>query len=197
MVNATPDPALAAPRMLALAYASAEVRDAFRWLLLFDQRLQEVVERTREPLITQMRLAWWRDMLAKPAGARATGEPLLAALADAEHGGVAIADAALLLVQATEAAVVQNPPGSSAQLRLAAIIRAYSAWSNLDEHDRKFSEKLALLSSEGSGGAMTSSSRRLRPISILVLASQLDCGASKAGPFGPGARLVWHALTGR
>lgn len=39
-----------------------------------------VVREAREPVLAQIRLAWWRERLAEPADKRPTGEPLLALL---------------------------------------------------------------------------------------------------------------------
>ncbi len=42
-----------------------------------DQRLGRIVAATTEPMLGQMRLAWWRDMLGKPAGERPSGDAVL------------------------------------------------------------------------------------------------------------------------
>ncbi|WP_336970373.1 hypothetical protein [Sphingobium aromaticiconvertens] len=68
------------------AYAG---RDAARHRLLwvFDARLAQIVRTTTEPMIGQMRLAWWEDVLSDESGAKGRGEPLLAALRDAKLAG--------------------------------------------------------------------------------------------------------------
>jgi len=55
------------PQRLALAYAPSRLRDRWRTLLAFDHQLAQTVAQAREPLLKQMRLAWWRDTLASPA----------------------------------------------------------------------------------------------------------------------------------
>jgi phytoene synthase len=68
-----------APR-LALAYAPAAARGEWLALLAFDARLAGIVLRSREPMLAQLRFAWWREQLASevpPLG----GEPLLELLA--------------------------------------------------------------------------------------------------------------------
>ena len=72
---------LALLQRLALAYAPAKTRPAFLALMLLDQRFAHIVSHTSEPLLAQMRLAWWRDELAKPSGQRLNSEPLLASIA--------------------------------------------------------------------------------------------------------------------
>ena len=74
--------ALPVERRLALAYAPARSRLLWLGLLALDARLGAVVQTAHEPLLAQIKLAWWRDELAKPAAARALGEPLLALLDD-------------------------------------------------------------------------------------------------------------------
>ncbi len=65
---------------LALAYAPARVRDETLAFMLLDQRLAGVVRASGEPMIAQMKLAWWRDRLREDPGAWPGGEPLLARL---------------------------------------------------------------------------------------------------------------------
>lgn len=79
-----PDAALLAPispdRRLALGYAPAPARPLFLCLYALDAKLGGIVRSAREPMLGQLKLAWWRDQLAKPADARPLGEPVLAAL---------------------------------------------------------------------------------------------------------------------
>ncbi|WP_407874296.1 hypothetical protein [Qipengyuania nanhaisediminis] len=45
-----------------------------------DQRIARIVAATSEPMLGQMRLAWWRDMLGKPGHERPTGDAVLDAI---------------------------------------------------------------------------------------------------------------------
>jgi len=65
---------------LALAYAPKRSRGAFLALLALDARLAEVVRSASEPMLAQIRLAWWRDILAREPQDRPQGEPLVVAL---------------------------------------------------------------------------------------------------------------------
>ena len=65
---------------LALSYAPARVRALTLGLLVLDGRLAGIVRGTREPLLGQVRLAWWRDRLCEKPAAWPEGEPLLALL---------------------------------------------------------------------------------------------------------------------
>ena len=75
---------------LALAYASSRSRPAILSLLALDARLAAILRGRREPIAAQMRLAWWRDMLARPKSEWPAGEPVLEALcAWNDPGGLA------------------------------------------------------------------------------------------------------------
>lgn len=65
---------------LALSYAPVGARALTLGLFALDCRLAEIVRGTREPLLGQIRLAWWRDRLCEKAEAWPEGEPVLAAL---------------------------------------------------------------------------------------------------------------------
>lgn len=66
------------PQRLVLRHAPAAARDALAVLFALDERLGDIVRTTREPLVGQMRLTWWRDALsALDEGAAAPAEPVL------------------------------------------------------------------------------------------------------------------------
>jgi phytoene synthase len=71
---------LAPPERLAVAYAPAAARPLWIALLALDQRLSRAVREASEPLIAQLKLAWWRDRLRTTAAQWPAGEPLLALL---------------------------------------------------------------------------------------------------------------------
>ena len=60
--------------LLALAYAPARVRAELETLFYIDGALARIVQTAREPALAQIKLAWWREQLARGA---ARGEPLL------------------------------------------------------------------------------------------------------------------------
>jgi phytoene synthase len=65
---------------LALAWSPPKVRAALTTVLQLDRRLARIVARTSEPMLGQMRLAWWREALAKPTADRPQGDKVLDAL---------------------------------------------------------------------------------------------------------------------
>jgi 15-cis-phytoene synthase len=79
-------------RRLAVAYAPPKARAAFIAVLALDQRLARIVGTGREPIISQMRLAWWRERLTSPSSGWPQGEPVLASLAQSGvEGGPLVA----------------------------------------------------------------------------------------------------------
>ncbi|MEM7700525.1 MAG: hypothetical protein AAF251_01170 [Pseudomonadota bacterium] len=81
---------------LALAYTGPILRDALRIFFEFDSRIARIVSGTNEPMLGQMRLAWWRDTLGLPVNERPEGDVVLDALgahwAGQESGLVALVD---------------------------------------------------------------------------------------------------------
>lgn len=65
--------------MLALAGLGKGLRPAYRALFAFDAELRWIALSLREPMLTQVRLAWWRDSLTSLADV--SGHPVLEALA--------------------------------------------------------------------------------------------------------------------
>jgi len=81
---------LSPPLRLAIAYAPRPARAAWTALLVLDQRLRRAALGASEPLLGQVRLAWWRDRFRSPASEWPEGEPLLAALAGFDRERVAL-----------------------------------------------------------------------------------------------------------
>lgn len=56
------------------------MREPLSIALQLDRRLARIVSRTHEPMLGQMRLAWWREALGKPASERPQGDVVLDAI---------------------------------------------------------------------------------------------------------------------
>jgi phytoene synthase len=65
------------PQRLALAYAPRRRRGETLGLFALDAHLANLVRQAREPLLGQLRLAWWRDRLGERPDARPVGDVLL------------------------------------------------------------------------------------------------------------------------
>jgi phytoene synthase len=67
-------------RWLACLYAAAPARPGLVALLALDAELAQLVATTTEPLLGEIRLAWWRDRLIELDTQSAPAQPLLQAL---------------------------------------------------------------------------------------------------------------------
>jgi len=113
---------------LALAYAPAPVRLPTLALFALDTRLAAILRAAREPMLAQLRLAWWREQLKADVATWPEGEPLLASLRSWE-GRLPVLAA---LVDGWEAMTGAAPLPADALLALAeARGRAFAALADL------------------------------------------------------------------
>lgn len=68
---------IGAAERVALNYVPAAVRPKIASFFALDRRLAQIVAGSNEPMLGQMRLAWWRDMLQKPNQNRPAGDAVL------------------------------------------------------------------------------------------------------------------------
>jgi phytoene synthase len=69
-------------RWLACLYAPAGARPGLIALMALDLELAQLVVTTTEPMLGEIRLAWWRERLEGLDAGQVPAQPLLAALAD-------------------------------------------------------------------------------------------------------------------
>lgn len=100
---------------LALAYAPRSTRLPLLALLTLDMRLAGIVRNSREPMLAQLRLTWWREQLSGDASRWPEGEPLLVALRSWEGQHSAL----IPLVDGWEAMTGAAPLPEEAFLKLA------------------------------------------------------------------------------
>jgi phytoene synthase len=193
-------PQLPPPANLAVAYTPVAFRPAFSLLLQLDVRFADIVRKAREPMIAQIKLAWWRDAFAAEPALRPKGEPLLQALGAC---GDVIAPSALGdLVSAWELMLGEGEWAAQdvekhAALRGRAIFGSYAVWIGqgcdvsalshqwaLDALRLEFPSKFVALDNQPLPALPKG--RKLRPLSILALSVR------KVTRF----RLIGHALTG-
>ncbi|WP_160729811.1 hypothetical protein [Pontixanthobacter luteolus] len=96
---------------LALAHAGTRVRQVLAPFFELDRRLSQFVSQAKEPMLAQMRIAWWRDQLGKKAEDRPAGDPVLAQLT-AHWAGEEVA--LQCLADGWEALLAEPPLPSSA-----------------------------------------------------------------------------------
>ncbi len=187
------------PLRLAVAYAPKSTRAAFALLLLLDERLAQIVGRATEPMIAQLKLAWWRDAFKAQAGQRPKGEPLLSALFD--QGRPELLAIAGELVDAWEILPCHGEWTDAeldafAQKRGDAVFNGYSRLIGLNQSAAAAGEEWARCDiTSRYGGAVAGPAlshisllkgRIFRPLTILTMLSR--------GISGP--RLILHSLTG-
>ncbi len=188
------------PTNLAIAYAPLRVRSAFALLLQIDNRLANILRSSREPMIGQIKMAWWREAFGQAPHQRPKGEPLLQALTEIDD---------LIPHTALEALVLgweillgserwnQEDIDRHSDLRTEAIFQTFADWIGserdilpigrlwaLESLRMAFPERIA--DNITLPPAPIPKVRALRPLSILALSMRTDSGL----------RLVWHALTG-
>lgn len=217
---------LDADRTLALTYVPAARREAVAALWRLDLAMGAVLAGGREPLISQIKLTWWRDSLEKLDREEAPAEPVLQALAlHVLPRGVSGAELAkmeegwaVLLSQEplTEAELASYARQRGALLfRLSAILlgeevsaefaRAGEGWALMDlaRHSNDLDAKAAIAAArERLAEVISRWPARLRPIGMLFALARRDTEreGDEAEPHGaPGRmlRMLRHRLTGR
>jgi phytoene synthase len=168
---------------LALSYAPARGRAGVLGLLALDNRLATILRAGGEPVMAQIKLAWWRDRLRENPQAWSAGEPLLQALrhwpADPAQL-VPLVDGweALLAEDLTMAAIEEFAQGRAAawaalagQGHQAAVQAAARSWAladlalNLGKGDEAAAARRLALASKA---APTRLPRRVRPLAVLA-----------------------------
>lgn len=103
-------------QQIALSYTPPALRSKLEAALMLDQRLSRLVGQTNEPMLGQMRLAWWRDVLGKPVAERPQGDVVLDALVLHWAGQEA---ALVALIDGWEQLLVEPPLPETAALAFA------------------------------------------------------------------------------
>ncbi len=195
---------------LALVYAPAPAREPTLALLALDARLATLIRRSSEPMLAQLRLAWWRESVRQDPAEWPRGEPILAAL---RSWGAASASVEPL-VDAWEALTAPAPLGAEAMQAFAAgrggaaaaLARALGRdaeaaatdqlgriWGLEDlamrlgrDDERATARSLA----EALPGRLPRVSRPLRPLRVLAgLSRRRRVAGSEEGAASPGALI--------
>ncbi|MBK6706160.1 MAG: hypothetical protein IPG54_01205 [Sphingomonadales bacterium] len=199
------DQPLTPPQLMAAAYAKPELQEALSLLLEFDNRLMAIAAKGQEPLIKQLRLAWWREQLEKERDAYPRGEPLLARVGGSGDG-LKLVPALRLLVDAWDQIISSEGDmrsaaiGTANQLRVDAVFGSYANWVGScipTDAIRAAGDIWA----RGSIGLSASAERvkllpGLKPLNLLCLAYAVDRDASGFARFRRFMRMGWHGLTG-
>ena len=160
----------------------------------------QLVQGAREPVLAQLKLAWWRDRLAQPVAERSGGEPILSALA-AWPGDPA---PLLALADGWEAMLDDDRPDhaiaglAAARGRLGAgLARAAGEADHAAAAEQALHDwTLAEIGRTGDGQAVPISSRLILPRSLRALAVLHGLARRGYGRAGraPGLRALAAAV---
>jgi phytoene synthase len=204
-------------RQLALAYIPAPVRPGVEALWRLDASFASILATGTEPLISQMRLAWWREALEWLDTAPPLAEPVLEALAAHVLPVVSGAELAAMeegwLILLSEEALTGDALARYARLR-GGLLFAYSArllggpdfpvgqagelWAlaDLARHSRRADEIKSPPSESKKRWP-----RKLRPLGMLAMLAKRDLerlGLEQEQPGSPGRilRMIRHRISG-
>ncbi len=199
-------PTISPPQLLALAYAPKQLRPELAVLLEFDNRLKAIAVKVQEPILKQLRLAWWREQLTRAPEIRAKGEPLLARLAECEKE-----DALLPLLQivvdaweilaAIDDDCAQLGVEEAQKMRAEGVFAGYAKIAGADSVRVEEARKSGLIWAQASLGTKPAGSsvrlmRGMKPLNLLLLAADIDSRGGGIVRICKMVRLYWHALTG-
>ena len=211
-------------RRLALSYVPAAARSAVEALWRLDVALAAVLAIGREPLISRIRLAWWRESLEKLDRERAPAEPVLEALS--RHVIPAgVSGAELAAMEEGWAILLSTDPLTREDLEIYAAARGgllfrYSArllglpgaaveaggeaWALVDlaRHSADGNDAKAALQRACNSDIPRTWPTRSRPLGMLAMLARRDAerGLDQWEPQGAPARMLKmlrHRLTGR
>lgn len=204
-------------RKLALAYVSAALRPAVEALWRLDVALAAILATGTQPLISQMRLAWWREALERLDSAPPPAEPVLQALAATVLPRVTGAELAAMeegwLMLLADGPLSEAELGRYAQCRGGLLFsytarllgdsgfpvaQAGEAWAlaDLARHSRRVDEvKTPSLEQKMKWP------RRLRPLGMLEMLARRDLGRIGEGSEKQGSparilRMIRHRVSG-
>lgn len=217
MIDLDPD------RRLILAYTPARDRPALAALWRLDVTLAAILATGRDPLVSRIRFAWWREALAKLDTQPPPPEPVLAAVA-AELRPRGLDGAALAALQDGWTRLLTPGPLSAAELdgyarerggalfALSARIlggaadgveRAGRLWAlaDLARHSRDPAEAAQALAAAAALGTPDRWPPPLRPLAMLAMLARRDVARGVGRLERPGApprmlRLLGHRLFG-
>ena len=210
-------------RNLALAYVPAQRRAALETLWRLDVTLGSVLTTGTDPMISRIRLAWWRESLEKLDRERPPAEPMLEAVArDLLRAGVSGAElaeleegwAALLTPDAPTSEELDHYAkvrgrrlfGLSARLLGSVTLEMEAAgetWALVDlaRHTSREDEARAALAAAAEKSVAPRWPKLLRPLGMVAVLARED--AARGLPLAPQGsparilRMLRHRLTGR
>jgi len=203
-------------RRLVLAHSPAPVRPALEALWRLDVAFGAVLATGREPMITRIRLAWWREALEKLDREAPPPEPVLQALA--AHVVPAVSGAELAAMEEGWSVLLSDDPLAVHGAARGGLLFRYTArllgasapvepagarWALIDLARRTAdpAEARAALEAAGRIDVAATWPRALRPLGMLTMLAGRDsergAGAwERQGSPARMLRLLRHRLTG-
>ena len=212
-------------RRLALAYAPPDRRGALASLWALDERLGSIVAATREAMLGEIRLAWWRDALTGLDETAPAGEPLLERLI-AEVRADRVSSAELSAMPDGWLALLGPMPLSAdalarfAEQRGSSLFRAAASLLGAERIDagaigaiwaltdlaRRISDRatadaaLTMARERGASLQCRGASKSARPLVVLAALAREDCRHAAPQAQGGSSRLLralWAGLSRR
>ena len=210
---------------LIFAYSRSKDRELYHAVFALDNRCAAILRATNEVMLGQMRLAWWRDVIVKPAVERPKGDPVLAALTFLEARGLdlnaltPVVDAWELLLVSEELTMEQVDQYAVQRSAIFEVIANYidadingpvvhkagQIWAKWDlarhsSDDKMRKALISELTSHLDSAESIKLPRKLRPLSILLRLSlsdvkQGDVDKPLMRPATAGT-IIWHGVTG-
>ncbi|NLR69977.1 hypothetical protein HGI47_03680 [Novosphingobium sp. ERN07] len=178
---------------IALAYAPKSARPAWYALLLLERKLAEAARPGRDPMMIQLRLAWWRDRLGEESARWPVSEPAFAHLR-AWQGKHQCLSA---LVDGWEATIVGEDEGRELA---AARVASYVALAELLGAGSPETVRSALHDIDYPQAASPlphALPRAMRPLAVLRALALRKARGGRHTPFSDLARVIWAGLLGR
>jgi phytoene synthase len=189
----SPDLALSPPERLAVLYAPRACQPLWEGFLLLDRRLADAAREGRDPLMIQLRLAWWRDRFATPSADWPQGEPLLALLRAWESERAAL----LGLVDGWEARVVGDDGGAELGKARIAAVCALARMSGAQPDDAVRCAAAEWLGLEPPAPRASILPGALRPLVILRGMALREAARRPGGPLRDFLAILRLGLLGR
>lgn len=178
---------------IALAYAPKAARPAWYALLLLERKLAEAARPGRDPMMIQLRLAWWRDRLGEDSARWPVSEPAFTHL-KAWQGKHQCLSA---LVDGWEASIVGEDEGR--ELAAARVV-SYVALAELLGAGSPEIVRFAVNDIDNPQAASplpTPLPRAMRPLAVLRAFAVREVRGGKPTPFADLVRVMRAGLLGR
>jgi phytoene synthase len=174
-------------------YAPRAFQALWEGFLLLDRRLADAAREGRDPLMIQLRLAWWRDRFDQPATKWPQGEPLLALLRawDGERAALRA------LVDGWEARIVGEDGGAELGRARVEAVCALARLSGARPDDTVRRAAAEWLGLEPAAARTPILPGKLRPLVILRGMALREAAGRPGGPLRDFVAILRLGLIGR